>query len=80
MRMLYRAGYPYPFNVAIGQAIPTAADPVPPQPPNNGGVIQQTGDALRNITPALLILGVAGGAAFAIGSGLVHRYFFNGRR
>ena len=32
--------------------------------------------ALRQLTPSLLIVGIATGAAFAIGSGLVSRYLF----
>lgn len=32
--------------------------------------------ALRQLTPSLLVVGIATGAAFAIGSGLVSHYLF----
>ena len=34
---------------------------------------------LKSITPTLLIVGVVTGAAFALGSGLVHRYVFKNK-
>lgn len=36
--------------------------------------------ALKQITPTLLLVGIATGAAFAIGSSLVSRYLFRGKR
>lgn len=82
------AWYPYvsPYQAApmvvFGQAIPTNGDPQPPSPgpaPSDRGVLESTGDALKQITPSLIVLGVAAGAAFALGSGLVHRYLFKSR-
>lgn len=40
---------------------------------------ESLGDALKRITPTLIIVGIATGAAFAIGSGLIHKYLFKGR-
>lgn len=43
-----------------------------------GAEVVQEGEgltaALKKITPSLIILGIAGGAAMALGSGAVHRY------
>ncbi len=36
--------------------------------------------AITHVTPTLLIVGIATGAAFAVGSGLVHHFLFKGRR
>ena len=41
--------------------------------------ISELGNAVKQITPTLIIIGIATGAAFAIGSGLVTRYLFKGR-
>lgn len=65
--------YAYPF-ARIGQAdlvLPTKEEPEAPP--------ETLGAALAKITPTLLIVGIATGAAFAIGSGLINRYFFRGR-
>lgn len=62
----------------IGQAPPVPEQPVQPQPqpaPQDQGFR----GALMQVTPTLLVVGVATGAAFAIGSGLVSRYLFHGR-
>lgn len=57
----------------VGQTLRT-----PTTTPANGE--QQTEDdfrgALRQLTPSLLVVGIATGAAFAIGSGLVSHYLF----
>jgi len=68
-------GYPYGF-VRIGQA---GLDPPQPQPNPQRFTIEEIGNAVKQITPTLLIVGIAAGAAFALGSGLVHRYVFKGR-
>lgn len=39
-----------------------------------------TWDVLKAVTPSLLIVGVVGGAAFALGSGLVNSIFFRSKR
>lgn len=63
--------HPDPF---VGADEPSAA-------PLTAFNVEEMKNALHGITPSLLILGIAGGAAFAIGSGLVSRYLFkDGRR
>lgn len=37
---------------------------------------QSLGDAVRQITPTLLLVGIATGFAFAIGNGIASRYVF----
>lgn len=56
----------------IGQANPPAATLTPAEEQSSFS------QALRQITPTLLIVGIATGAAFALGSGLVSRYIFKG--
>lgn len=59
--------------VAFGQ------DPPPPAPTGENFSFADFGAAVRKITPAMVVVGVATGAAFAIGSGLVARFLFRPR-
>lgn len=52
--------------------------PTPKQP--ESFTLADLGAALKKITPSLLLIGIATGAAFAIGSGLVSRLVFKDRR
>jgi hypothetical protein len=54
---------------------PLAPDP-PPAPPVNTFTLADLKSALHQITPTILVVGIATGAAFAIGSKLVDRYIF----
>lgn len=66
--------------VAVGQNA-ASADPTQQPADPNAPLDWSAVDALKRITPTLLIVGIATGAAFAIGSGLVSRYLFrDGRR
>lgn len=62
--------------VQIGQTAP----PPPPQAEERRAAFAALGDAVRQVTPTLLIVGIATGAAFAIGSELVHLFLFPKRR
>jgi hypothetical protein len=58
----------------VGDAAPS------PQAPSAGTeepALTTLGDALKRITWPLLLVGAATGAAFALGSGLVHKIFFS---
>ena len=67
----------HPPYIRFGQAIQETPAP-PAQEPLT---LSNLGKALGQITPTLLVVGIATGAAFAIGSGLVSRYVFKeGRR
>ena len=57
--------------LVIGQQDPAPAETF---------TIDDLAKAVHKVTPSLLILGIATGAAFAIGSGLAHRYFFNNKK
>lgn len=63
-----------PYNAMFGQtqAAPDSAPPPTHEDPSPETLL----DALKKITPTLLVVGVATGAAFAIGGGLVNRFFF----
>lgn len=50
------------------------------EPKEEKFTLQDLGKAIKNVTPTLLIVGIATGAAFAIGSGLVHRYLFKNKK
>jgi hypothetical protein len=50
-----------------------------PKKPEQSFTLSELGSAIKNITPTLIIVGIATGAAFAIGSGLVTRYLFKGK-
>jgi len=63
-----------PYNAMFGQEAPAPAPPAETQT-NEETLL----GALRKITPTLLVVGVATGAAFAIGGGLVSRLVFRSR-
>lgn len=65
-----------PFEPTPPAPAPTPA-PTPPAPKDDSLLGNIFGDALRQVTPTLLLVGIATGAAFAIGSGLVSRYVFS---
>ena len=69
----YRQGYLIPPFV-IGQA-----DPAPtPAQQQETFTIDNLAKAIRQVTPSLLVVGIATGASFAIGSYLVSRYIVGG--
>jgi len=69
------------YRSLVGQSprvLPTEADPsAPAESPLSA---EEFGKAFRQITPSLVLVGVATGAAFAIGSALASRYFLSPRR
>ena len=68
-----RYGYlPY----GIGQFLPAEGTPGSPQDIPDKPITTQIKEGLHNITPTLIFVGIATGAAFALGSGLIHRYVF----
>jgi hypothetical protein len=64
----------------IGQHPPAAAPTTPPdaqpQPEVTVFSTEGLGKAIKQVTPTLLVVGIATGAAFAIGGALVNRYLF----
>lgn len=72
--MTDRYAYPRPDVLQFGQA-----PPLDEKEQEERGV-RAIKSALGSITPTLILVGIATGAAFAIGSGLVHRYVFKERR
>lgn len=75
----------WPYSV-IGQLTPFQPAPLPQATPEEQDqrFLTQLGQALRQITPGMILGGIATGFAFAIGSGLgaafVDRYIFSPRR
>lgn len=76
--------YPYPygprpgsFPVRVGQVVRP-----PTQQERETFTLENLTRAVQNITPSLIVAGIAAGAAAAIGSALVARYVFpsGGRR
>ena len=57
-----------------------ATIPPPPTPASPESFMADLAKGLKGVTPSLLIIGITAGAAFAIGSGLVGRYLFRGKR
>ena len=74
----------YRFGTEIGAA---AAAPSAQQPPLQAQATAEESFSMADlskafthaITPTLIVVGIATGAAFAIGSGLVSRYLFKDR-
>jgi hypothetical protein len=64
-------------TMTIG-AYPQQAPPA--DPPPESFTLDDIHNALKRVTPSLLLIGIATGAAFAIGAGLVSRLIFNERR
>ena len=67
------------YKTSIGQAPPDAMTPAEQQ-----RFVDRLSAGLREVTPALLLVGIATGFAYAVGSGLgmafVERYIFGSRR
>ena len=72
--------HPYARIGQIRERPPIATDP--PDQPQETFTLSGLGAAIRQVTPTLLIVGVATGMALAIGSGIgsaiVSRYFGKG--
>lgn len=74
LTQLRRYPYPYPVypQVRIGQ-VPGPTPPAPPPPPpkpEETFTLSGLGAAIRQVTPTLLVVGIATGMALAIGSGI----------
>lgn len=70
---------------AVGEPHPLSAAPGPAPPaPTPAQMVTQDQDtflaALKKVTPTLLVVGIATGAAFAIGGGIVSHFVFAKRR
>lgn len=59
--------------------IPTAED-MPVAERGETFTLSDLGAALRKVTPTLLVVGIATGAAFAIGAGLINHFVFPPKR
>jgi hypothetical protein len=76
-RYLYpRVQMPLVFGAS---AVPTTVDPPMPVKEETF-TFSELGKALRNITPSLLLVGIATGFAFAVGAGLAGRLLDSKRR
>lgn len=74
------APHPMAFGAMV-PAPPPAPGPAPLDDPAETFTLADLGKAIKHITPTLLLVGIATGAAFAIGSGLVSHFLFDrGRR
>ncbi len=76
--MSYHVRWSGPVPVRVGA--PPPVTPIQAAEEGRTFTLEDVKTAIKNVTPTLLVVGVATGAAFAIGSGLVGRYLFGGRR
>jgi hypothetical protein len=67
------------LNPGTGGTTAGALNPDPPAPPAPAPSADWLA-GLKQITPALLLVGIATGAAFAIGGVIVNRYLLPARR
>jgi len=71
--------HPMAFGAMV-QAPPLPPGPAPLDDPAETFTLADLGKAIKHITPTLLLVGIATGAAFAIGSGLVSHFLFDRSR